>query len=56
MVAADQAVQQGRTLSLEPMPPNERRIIHLTLAEDRYVSTASVGEGEARQVSVSPRR
>ena len=38
------------------MPPNERRIIHLTLSEDRDVETASVGEGENRKVSISLKR
>jgi spoIIIJ-associated protein len=38
------------------MPPNERRIIHLALAEDRRVSTASVGEGDDRKVSINPKR
>jgi spoIIIJ-associated protein len=41
---------------LEPMPPNERRIIHLALAEDRQVETSSVGEGDTRKVEISPRR
>lgn len=53
---ADQVKRTHRPVTLEPMPPNERRIIHLSLAEDRYVSTASEGEGENRQVSISPRR
>ena len=37
------------------MLPSERRIIHMALAEDRYVTTSSTGEGEARQISVTPR-
>lgn len=53
--AADQVRRTGRPMNLDPMPPNERRIIHLALSEDRGVSTASIGEGESRQVSVSPR-
>lgn len=44
-----------RAVTLDPMPPNERRIIHLTLAEDRYVSTSSAGEGDERRVAVSPK-
>jgi spoIIIJ-associated protein len=52
---ADQAVQQGRTVSLEPMPPNERRIIHLTLRDRTDVTTESVGDGRARKVTVIPR-
>ena len=40
---------------LEPMSAFERRIIHLTLANDPDVTTESVGEGEARKVMVLPR-
>ena len=31
--AAEQAMERGRTVELEPMPANERRIIHLELRE-----------------------
>ncbi|HKZ70473.1 MAG TPA: RNA-binding cell elongation regulator Jag/EloR, partial [Anaerolineales bacterium] len=48
---AEQAAQQGRTLSLEPMPPNERRIIHLALRDHTDVMTESVGEGRTRKVT-----
>jgi spoIIIJ-associated protein len=51
---ADQAVQQARTVSLEPMPPNERRIVHLTLRNRTDVYTKSTGEGEARKVTIIP--
>jgi spoIIIJ-associated protein len=53
---ADQAIRTGRPAELEPMPPNERRIIHLALSNDRRVTTASDGEGEDRAVSITPRR
>ena len=52
---AKQAVQQGRTITLEPMQPNERRIIHLTLRGRQDVSTRSVGEGRTRKVTIVPR-
>jgi spoIIIJ-associated protein len=51
---ADQAVKQGRTVTLEPMPPNERRIIHLTLKEREDVETKSIGEGSSRKVTINP--
>ena len=51
---AAQATQQGRTITLEPMPPNERRIIHLTLRERTDVSTRSVGDGRTRKVTIVP--
>jgi spoIIIJ-associated protein len=53
---AEQAIQRGRTVSLEPMPPHERRIIHLALRDNPNVTTESVGEGEHRKVTIIPRR
>jgi len=37
------------------MPPGERRIVHLALAEHPDVTTSSTGFGESRQVSIEPR-
>jgi len=53
---ADRVQQTGRPFTLEPMPAAERRIIHLTLAEDAEVVTGSVGFGEDRRVVIQPRR
>ncbi len=53
---AAQAVERGRTVSMEPMTPAERRIIHLTLRENPDVTTESVGEGERRKVTIVPKR
>jgi spoIIIJ-associated protein len=53
---ADQAVQLGRTVTLEPMPPYERRIVHLALRDHPKVHTESVGEGEHRKVTIIPQR
>lgn len=52
---ASQARQLGRTMTLEPMPPNERRIIHVTLRDDDTVTTESVGTGDQRRVTIIPR-
>jgi spoIIIJ-associated protein len=54
--SADQVKRTHRPVTLEPMPPNERRLIHLALAEDRYVTTESTGEGEDRRVEISLRQ
>lgn len=51
---ADQALSQGRTITLEPMPPHERRIIHLALRTRPEVTTRSIGEGDSRKVTISP--
>ena len=53
---AEQAVRTDRTVVLEPMPPNERRIIHLALRDHSQVTTESVGEGDRRKVTIIPRR
>ncbi len=53
---ADRVRQTGQTVTLEPMPANERRIVHLALAGDTAVETGSVGEGENRKVAISRRR
>ncbi len=52
---ADQVIEQKRSIALEPMPPHERRIIHLTLREHAEVTTRSVGEGDARKVTIVPK-
>ena len=51
---AEQALESGRTMVLEPMPPSERRIIHITLRENPAVTTQSVGEGDHRKVTIIP--
>ena len=52
---ADEVKSTDRSISLEPMPSNERRIVHLTLREHADVFTQSVGHGEGRKVIVSPK-
>ncbi len=42
-------------VALEPMPPNERRIIHLALRDHPLVTTKSVGKGEQRKVTIVPK-
>lgn len=53
---ADRVRASGQSLTLEPMPPAERRIVHITLADDPDVLTVSIGEGDARKVAITPRR
>lgn len=45
-----------RPVSLEPMNPFERRVIHSTLQNDRFVTTHSEGEEPYRHVVVTPKR
>ena len=45
-----------RSVSLEPMNPYERRIIHSALQNDKYVTTHSEGEEPFRRVVVTLKR
>lgn len=49
---AEKVVKYRRNVTLEPMNPYERRIIHSTLQNHKYVDTQSVGEEPNRKVVV----
>lgn len=51
---ADQAISEGRTVVMEPMPPHERRLIHIALRGNAQVTTKSIGEGDSRKVTIVP--
>lgn len=53
---AEQVAQNGRTIAMEPMPPAERRIVHLALQDHPTVATQSVGEGDRRKVTILPKK
>ena len=53
---AFKAKRSRRPVSLEPMNPYERRIIHSALQGDKYVTTHSEGDEPNRRVVVSPKR
>lgn len=50
---ADQAIQSGRKQYLEPMPANERRIIHIEVRGYPQLITESIGEEPNRKVTIS---
>lgn len=50
---AEQAVHTGRRQVLEPMPANERRVIHLELRDHPLVMTESTGEEPNRKVTIT---
>ena len=52
---AGRVADTGRSIALEPMPPNERRIVHLALSDHPQVTTESAGTGDSRQVVVQIR-
>jgi spoIIIJ-associated protein len=51
---AKRAVEQGRTVTLQPMPARDRRLIHLSLAKMTGVTTKSNGEGIGRRIQIIP--
>jgi spoIIIJ-associated protein len=51
--AADRVRSTGVPFFFGPMSGAERRVIHLSLAEDEALFTESVGEGNARRLKVS---
>jgi spoIIIJ-associated protein len=51
---ADDAVAAAKTIIMEPMPPHERRIVHLALRAREDVKTQSIGEGTSRKVTIVP--
>lgn len=51
--AAERVRATGLAFSFGPMNSNERRVIHLTLAEENDLHTESIGEGLARRLKVS---
>jgi spoIIIJ-associated protein len=53
---AQQVRNYRRSIALEAMPPHERRIVHLALADSKDISTESIGEGEERRVVISLKR
>lgn len=52
---AQRVMDEGRAVTLEPMPAHERRIVHMALRDHRSVTTESTGEGRRRKVVVLPR-
>ncbi|MDD5312995.1 MAG: protein jag [Dehalococcoidia bacterium] len=53
---AEQVTKRKRPITMEPMPPDERRIIHITLADHPEVTTQSTGEGDGRRVVIQSRK
>jgi spoIIIJ-associated protein len=52
---AQRVAQSGRSIPLEPMPPNERRQVHMALADHADVATESDGYGDGRKVVIHPK-
>ncbi|HEU4508383.1 MAG TPA: R3H domain-containing nucleic acid-binding protein [Pyrinomonadaceae bacterium] len=52
-LAANRVRQTGLAFTFEPMSANERRIIHLTLADSTDLYTESIGEGSDRKLRIA---
>jgi spoIIIJ-associated protein len=53
---AERVARTKQPVALEPMPPNERRAIHIALRDHPTVTTQSVGKGDKRKVTIIPKR
>ena len=53
-IVANRVASSNRPITMDPMPSNERRIIHLTLANHKMVTTSSIGSDQDRKVVVTP--
>lgn len=49
---AAQVMESGEPHEMEPLPPAERRVVHLALQEHPTVYTESTGEGKERRVVI----
>ena len=55
-VAAERVLESGDPFALSPMPPRERRIIHLALRDRPNLRTVSEGVGPERHIVIMPNR
>jgi len=51
---AERAVREHKKVRLDPMPPEDRRIVHSALTDFSGVRTYSVGRGAGRRVVIEP--
>jgi spoIIIJ-associated protein len=54
LATAESVCQEHKRVRLNPMPPHERRTIHMTLVNYPGVKTYSIGQGEGRRVVIEP--
>jgi len=50
----ERAKREHSAVKLDPMPPRDRRIVHLALKDDPMITTRSAGEGFLRAVEIVP--
>ena len=52
----EKAKKTKKTVTIDPISPHDRRIIHLSLKEDNQVQTKSEGEGLFKRVFIIPNK
>ena len=50
----EKAKREHKPVRLEPMPPRDRRVVHLALKDDPMITTRSAGEGVMRSIEIVP--
>jgi spoIIIJ-associated protein len=50
----EQAKREHVAVTLEPMPPRDRRVVHLALKDDPMIATRSTGDGFMRAIEIVP--
>jgi len=50
----EKAKREHKPVRLEPMPPRDRRVVHLALKDDPMVTTRSAGDGIMRALEIAP--
>lgn len=51
---AEDVLRTGVPEDMQPMPPRERRLVHMTLADMEGIATESYGQGDERYVRILP--
>lgn len=54
LAMGERAKRDHRPVMLDPMPPRDRRVIHLALKDDPMLSTRSTGDGFLRSIEIVP--
>jgi spoIIIJ-associated protein len=54
LAKGEEANREHVAVTLEPMPPRDRRIVHLALKDDPLITTRSEGDGFMRSIQIVP--
>ncbi len=53
---ADKATHNGRPVTIGPLSPQDRRVVHMTLKSNTLVRTQSNGQGVVRKLTIYPKK